>query len=255
MTRFSPDGKKVAYTKNKDLYVFDIAANKEIRLTTDATDKIYNGYASWVYMEEILGRGSRYAAFWWSPDGNKIAYLRTDDNPVPVFTLNRLDEADGVHGLIEATPYPKPGDPNPKVKMGIADIATTKTTWVKTDYNIDQYIAWPFWTPDSKKLAVQVLNRDQNDLKIILADPSTGDFTQIYNETRKTWVEFYETIYVMKDGSGFIVKSYKNDWENLYYYGWDGKLIAQLTNLNFRVTGIERVDEDQKLVYFTATGN
>jgi len=253
-TRFSPDGKKLAYTKNKDLYVFDIAANKEIRLTSDATDKIYNGYSSWVYMEEILGRGSRYAAFWWSPDGNKIAYLRTDDNPVPVFTLNRLDEADGVHGLLEVTPYPKPGDPNPKVKMGIADISTTQTTWVKTDYNIDQYIAWPFWTPDSKKLAIQVLNRDQNDLKIILADPSSGEFTQIYNEARKSWVDFFETTYVMKDGTGFILKSYKNDWDNLYYYGWDGKLIAQLTNLNFRVTGIDRVDETAKIVYFSATG-
>lgn len=253
--RFSPDGKKVAYTKKMDLYVFDIETNKEIRLTFDATDKIYNGYASWVYMEEILGRASRYAAFWWSPDGNKIAYLRTDDTPVPVFTLNRLDEADGIHGLIEATPYPKPGDPNPKVKMGIADIATTKTVWVKTDYNIDQYIAWPFWTQDSKKLAVQVLNRDQNDLKIILADPSSGDFTQIYNEKRRTWVEFYETTYVMKDGSGFILKSYKNDWENLYYYGWEGQLIAQITNLDFRVNSIERVDEAAKAVYFTATGN
>ena len=252
--RFSPDGRKVAYTKKMDLYVFDIEANKEIRLTSDATDKIYNGYASWVYMEEILGRASRYAAFWWSPDGNKIAYLRTDDNPVPIFTLNRLDEADGIHGLIEATPYPKAGDPNPKVKMGIADIATAQTAWVKTDYNVDQYIAWPFWTPDGKKLAIQVLNRDQNDLKIILADPVTGDFTQIYNESRKTWVEFYETTYVMENGSGFILKSYKNDWENLYYYGWDGQLIAQLTNLNFRVTGIERVDETAKVVYFTATG-
>ena len=252
--RFSPDGKKVAYTKNKDLYVFDIAGNKEIRLTFDATDKIYNGYSSWVYMEEILGRGSRYAAFWWSPDGSKLAYLRTDETDVPVFTLNRLDEPDGIHGLIEATPYPKSGDPNPKVKMGIADINTTKTVWVKTDYAVDQYIAWPFWTPDSKKLAVQVLNRDQNDLRIILADPSTGDFTQIYNETRKTWVEFYETIYVMKDGSGFIVKSYRSDWENLYYYGWDGKIISQITNLNFRVTGIDRVDEALKTVYFTATG-
>ncbi len=253
--RFSPDGKKVAYTKKMDLYVFDIVANKEIRLTDDATDKIYNGYASWVYMEEILGRGSRYAAFWWSPDGNKIAYLRTDDNPVPVFTLNRLDEPDGIHGLIEATPYPKPGDPNPKVKMGIADISTTKTVWVKTDYNTDQYIAWPFWTPDSKKLAIQVLNRDQNDLKIILADPATGDFSQIYKETRKTWVEFYETTYVMENGTGFILKSYKNDWENLYYYGWNGQLIAQLTNFDFRVNSIERVDETAKVVYFTATGN
>ncbi len=252
--RFSPEGNKIAYTRNKDLYVFDLLKNKEIRLTFDASDKIYNGYSSWVYMEEILERPSHYAAFWWSPDGTKIAYLRTDETDVPVFILNRLDEADGIHGKIEATPYPNPGDPNPKVKMGIADIETAKTVWVKTDYNVDQYIAWPFWTPDSKKLAVQVLNRDQNDLKIILTDPVTGDYSQIYDETRKSWVEIHEDIYVMKDGSGFIVRSDRNDWENLYYYGWDGKLIAQLTNLNFRVTGIEKVDEALKIVYFNATG-
>jgi dipeptidyl-peptidase-4 len=252
--RFSPDGKKLAYTKNKDLYVYDLSAGKEIRITSDASDKIYNGYASWVYMEEILGRASRYAAFWWSPDASKIAYLRTDETDVPLFTLNRLDEADGIHGLIEATHYPKPGDPNPKVKMGIADITSAKTTWIKTDYSIDQYIAWPFWTPDSKKLAIQVLNRDQNEIRIILADPSTGDYSQIYNDKRKTWVEFYEDIYVMKNGTGFIIRNYKNDWENLYYYGWDGKLIKQLTDFNFRVTAIDRVDEDLKMVYFSATG-
>ncbi len=252
--RFSTDGKKLAYTKNKDLYVYNLTDNKEIRLTFDASNKIYNGYCSWVYMEEILERPSHYAAFWWSPDGNKLAYLRTDETDVPVFTLNRLDEPDGIHGLIEATPYPKPGDPNPRVKMGIADIETTKTTWVKTDYNVDQYIAWPFWTPDSKKLAIQVINRDQNVINIILADPSTGDYTQIYNENRKTWLEFHEDIYVMKNGSGFIIRSYRNDWENLYYYAWDGKLISLLTNFNFRVTSIDRVDEDLKVVYFYATG-
>jgi dipeptidyl-peptidase-4 len=253
-TRFSPDGKRIAYTKNKDLYVYDLTINKEIRLTFDASDKIYNGYCSWVYMEEILERASHYAAFWWSPDGSKIAYLRTDETDVPVFTLNRLDEPDGVHGHIEGTPYPNPGDPNPKVKMGVADIATGRTTWIKTDYNVDQYIAWPFWTPNSKKLAIQVINRDQNLINIILADPSTGDFTGIYTESRKTWVEFHEDIYVMKNGSGFILRSYRNDWENLYYYGWNGKLISQLTNFNFRVTSINRVDEDLKLVYFSATG-
>src|ERR1035437_5170064 len=104
-TRFSPDGKRIAYTKNKDLYVYNLSDNKETRLTFDASDKIYNGYCSWVYMEEILERPSHYAAFWWSPDGNKIAYLRTDETDVPLFTLNRLDEPDGIHGLIEATPY------------------------------------------------------------------------------------------------------------------------------------------------------
>jgi dipeptidyl-peptidase-4 len=233
--RFSPDGKKIAYTKSKDLYIFDLSNNKEIRLTLDASDRIYNGYSSWVYMEEILGRPSRYAAFWWSPDGNKIAYLRTDESEVPIFTLNRLDEDDGIHGLLEQVPYPKAGDPNPKVKMGIADIASGKTTWVKTDYGVDQYIAWPFWTPDSKKLAIQVVNRDQNDIKFILADPATGDFKMIYNEARKSWVEFFEDIYVMKNGTGYLLKSYMNDWENLYYYSWDGKLISQITNFNWRI--------------------
>jgi dipeptidyl-peptidase 4 len=252
--QFSPDGRKIAFTRNKDLYVYDLVDKKEIRISSDATDKIYNGWSSWVYMEEILGRPSAYAAFWWSPDGNKIAYLRTDETLVPVFTLNRLDEADGVHGKIEVIPYPKAGDPNPKVKMGIADIATAKTVWVKTDYDVDQYIAWPFWTHDSKSLAIQVLNRDQNDMKYILADAATGEFKQIYNEVRKTWVEFSENIYVMKNGTGFILKSYASNWENLYYYSWDGTLIARLTNVDWRVKEIERVDEVSGIIYFTGTG-
>lgn len=253
--KFSPDGMKLAYTRNKDMYVYDIASMKEIRLTNDASDKIYNGYSSWVYNEEILGRPSRYAAFWWSPDSKKVAYMRTDESEVPVFTLNRLDEADGIHGKLELIPYPKPGDPNPKVKFGIAEVSSGKTTWVKTDYTVDQYLAWPFWTPDGSKLAIQVLNRDQNDMKFILADPATGDFVQIYSETRPSWVEFYEDIYVMKNGTGFIVRSYRTGWENLYLYGWDGKLVSQITNVPWRVNGIARVDEDTKTVFFNGTGN
>ena len=253
-TGFSPDSKKIAYTRDKDLYVYDLVTFREQRVTYDASETIYNGWASWVYMEEILGRPSAYRAFWWSPDGNRIAWLRTDEAGVPLFYLNHLDEAEGVHGQLEVTRYPKPGDPNPKVKMGIAEIATLKTTWVKTDYNTDQYIAWPFWTSDSKNIAIQVLNRDQNDMKYILADAVTGDYKIIYRETSKTWVEFSEDIYVMKNGTGFILRSYLSGWENLYYYGWDGNLIAKLTDVPWRVTGIERVDEEKGLVYFTGTG-
>ena len=86
----SPEGNMVAYTKNKDLYVFDIEAGKEMRLTFDATDKIYNGYASWVYYEEILGRGSQLSAFWWSPDGNNIAYLKQMTTRYPSLLLTGL---------------------------------------------------------------------------------------------------------------------------------------------------------------------
>ena len=253
-SRFSPDDGKVAYTKMKDLYVYDIINNREIRLTTDASDKIYNGYASWVYMEEILGRASNYAAFWWSPDGSKLAFLRTDETEIPFFTLNRLDQPDGLHGTLEVSSYPKAGEPTPKIKMGIADVESGQVTWVKTDYSVDQYIAWPFWTPDSKELAIQVVNRDQNELKIILADVFTGEVSEIYSERNSTWVEFREDIYVINDGSGFILRSYKSGWENLYYYDWKGVLISQLTDFDFRVTSISGVDEEKRLVYFTATG-
>ena len=252
--RFAPGDRRIAYTKDKDLYYYDLDSKGETRLTFDATDKIYNGWASWVYFEEILGRASRYAAFWWSPDAERIAFLHTDDSPVPLFHLNRLEDTDGPRGQLEITPYPKPGDPNPKVKMGIADLATGKTTWVKSDETKDQYTAWPSWTPDGKKLMIQVLNRDQNDMQFILADAATGDYTEIYRETRPTWVDFFEDIYVMKDGSGFLVRSCRNDWHNLYFYGWDGTLKSQVTNFSWKVNEIVRVDEARKEVYFTGTG-
>ncbi len=250
----SPDGSKVAYTKNRDLFVTDISTGEEKRLTFDAAGKVYNGYASWVYMEEILGRGTRYSAFWWAPDGKKIAYLHTDDNPVPDFIINRIDEEDGLHGTREIASYPKPGDPNPVVKMGIVDISTTETVWVKTEEDADQYIAWPSWTVDSKRLMVQVLNRDQNDMRFILADAGTGNFKEIYREQRTSWVDFFTDLYVFENGSGFLVRSYKSDWYNLYYYDWNGNLKSQLTNFDWRVTGITKVDEERGIVYFTGTG-
>ena len=253
--RFAPGDRKIAYTKNRDLYVFDLDRNEEIRLTSDATERIYNGWASWVYYEEILGRPSRYAAFWWSPDAERIAYLHTDDNPVPLYYINALDKSDGLHGRLETTPYPKAGDPNPVVKMGIAEIATANTTWVKTDESVDQYIAWPSWTPDSRGLMIQVQNRDQNDMRFILADAATGNFKEIYRETSPTWVDFFEDIYVMNDGSGFIVRSYRdNKWHNLYYYAWDGSLRSQITKFDWKVTEIVSVNEERGEIYFNATG-
>jgi dipeptidyl-peptidase-4 len=251
---FSPDAMKVAFTRGRDLYVVDIKSARETRLTFDGGEKIYNGWASWVYFEEILGRGSRYSAFWWSPDSRRIAYLHTDDNPVPEFIINRIDEADGLHGTQEIVPYPKPGDPNPIVKMGVVDINSASTVWIDTDETVDQYIAWPSWTPDGSKVMVQVLNRDQNDMRFILADASTGEFREIYRETRDTWVDFFTDIYVLEDGTGFILRSYRDDWDNLYYYGWDGSLIAKLTDVDWRVNSISRVDEKKGVVWFTGTG-
>ncbi|MDD4645689.1 MAG: DPP IV N-terminal domain-containing protein [Bacteroidales bacterium] len=246
--RLSPDQKKVAFTRDNDLYVIDLETNLEHRLTTDGTNLIYNGYASWVYFEEILGRGSQYCAFYWSPDSKKIAFLRFDDTEVPLYILMR---GDSLHGAPEYTRYPVPGDPNPKVKLGFADLETGKLSWAKFDYQVDQYIAWPTWKPDSKEMMIQVLNRDQNHMQFFMVTPETGDLRKIYDEQRPTWVDFFEDIYALSNGSGFIINSYRNDWHNLYYHNWDGKQLAHLTDVKWRVSGITKVDEAKGIVYFT----
>lgn len=253
-TAFAPDGSGIAYTREGDLYYYDLKSFSETRLTHDASAKVYNGYASWVYMEEILGRSSRYSAFWWSPDSRRIAFLRTDESDVPLFTLNRLEEADGLHGALEQVPYPKPGDPNPCVRMGIADVRNAGVVWVKTDENTDQYLAWPFWTPDGSRLAIQVVNRQQNRLSIVLADPSSGNYRTIYRDSSSTWLEFHENVHVMKDGSGFLLTGNSGGWNNIFYHGWDGRLISRVTDLGFNITSVERVDEMAGMVYFYATG-
>lgn len=243
----SPDGKKVAYTKNNDLYISNTETGIESRLTFDASETVYNGRASWVYMEEILGRSGNYKAFWWSPDSKMIAFLQSDDSPVP---QHPLYSADGKHGELEWEHYPKPGDPNPLVKMGIVHLSDNKITWVDEDETIDQYTAWPFWTPDSKQLFYQVLNRGQDYLQLLSANPNTGRNKIIYEERQPTWVEFFKDIYMMVDLSGFILRSDKDKAHHLYYYDLSGNLKARLTDGNWTVTKIVHVDEKNKKVFF-----
>ena len=132
----SPDRKWVAYTRNNNLFAMEVATKKEMQLTTDGNDSILNGYASWVYYEEILGRGSRYRAFWWSPDSKQIAYMRFDDSPVPVFPIYVIKDQ---HGYLENERYPKAGDKNPDVKIGVASVDNPKTVWADFNEKDDQY--------------------------------------------------------------------------------------------------------------------
>jgi dipeptidyl-peptidase-4 len=248
---FSPDENKIAFTRENDLYIIDLTAGKEIRLTFDGAELIYNGWASWVYYEEILGRSSRYRAFWWSPDSKMIAFLRFDDSPVPVFPLFR---AEGVHGELEMTRYPEPGDPNPLVKLGVIHLESGKTIWLDDTQKEDHYVAWPFWSPDSRTLVFQSLNRDQDDMRFIAADPYSGEIKEIYHEHQDSWVDFFEDIYIFKDGSGFLIRSDKSGWKNLYHYSFDGNLISQVTSFDWQVKSIECVNEKTKTVYFLGTG-
>lgn len=247
----SPDGNYVAYTKKNDLYTVDIRTQKENRLTTDGSDVILNGYASWVYMEEILGRASMYRAFWWSPDSRHIAYFRSDDSQVPVFTMT---DANLREGYVETLRYPKVGDKNPEVKVGIVSPDGGQTVWADFNAADDQYFGLPYWKPDGKSLLVQWMNRKQNQLKIWDVDLQGGQKKLFYTEEQKTWIDLDDQgkrISFLKNGKGFILSNDATGWEHLYYYDMTGKLINPITSGVFTVTDLNYVDETNGVVYFT----
>jgi len=248
----SPDGKYVGYTKNNDLYTVEIATQKENRLTSDGSDVILNGYASWVYTEEILGRASRYRSFWWSPDSKKIAFFRTDDSPVAPFTIT---DGPGTHGYVETERYPKVGDKNPEVKVGIVNPAGGAVVFADFNANDDQYFGAPIWTNDGSSLWVQWMNRKQNNLKIYAVDPTNGSKKQVYDEVQKTWIQLedgYERMHILANNKNFILESDKTGWNNLYLYDMAGKLINEITPGKFTVTDVNYIDEAKKIIYFTA---
>jgi dipeptidyl-peptidase-4 len=241
--RFSPDAKAIAYTRDNDLYVYDLASRLERQLTSDGSDTILNGDPSWVYMEEIIGRNSN--AFWWSPDSTRLVFMRFDDSPVPTFPIFH---ADGQHGRLEIQRYPKAGDPNPWVKMGVVSVADGRTVWLDFEEKVDHYIAWPFWTPDSRRLLVQWMNRGQDTIRIFDCDPGTGRKKQIFEEKQASWVEWFESLQFLDDGS-FLILSNADGWEHVYHHNIDGSLRRRLTSGKWRVNSIVRINETGGWVY------
>ena len=250
----SPDGKFVAYTSNNDLYCINIQTKKQKRLTVDGSNVILNGYASWVYTEEILGRPSKYRSFWWSPDSKHIAFFRTDDSPVPEYTIT---DGVGAHGYVEKERYPVAGDPNPEVKIGITAPEGGNIIWADFNEKDDQYFGMPYWSPDASTLIIQWINRGQNDLKLYSVNPADGSKKEIYDEQQKTWVQLedgYERLHFLSNNKNFILESDKTGWNHLYLYNMNGKLINPITSGKFTVLGITAIDEKNNLVYFTARG-
>lgn len=246
--RLSPDAKYLAYTRSNNLYALDLDAGLEFKLTDDGSETVYNGWASWVYFEEILGRGSRYAAFWWSPDSRRIAFLRFDDSPVPTFPIFR---AEGPHGKLEIQRYPKSGDPNPKIRLGVVTLPEIRTIWADIDENADHYVAWPFWLPDGSRLTFQWMNRGQDTIKIFAMDLETGKKEEIYHEKQAAWVDFFEDLHFFQDGSGFLLRSDVDGWRHLYHYDFRGNLLHRLTEGSWQVERVNLVDEKNGLVYFS----
>jgi len=245
----SPDGNYVAFTRDNNLFAIDLTTGKEYQYTNDGSEVVYSGWAAWVYYEEIFGRPSRYRAFWWSPDSKKLGFYRFDEAKVPMFPIY---SSEGQHGFLERTRYPKSGDPNPEVRVGIVDIASAKTTWADFNEKDDQYFGTPFWTPDGNQFLVQWMNRGQDNLVMYAVDPQTGKKSEFYSEHQKSWVEWFDAIHFLKESNSFVVKTDKDGWMHLYLYGMDGKLKNRITEGKYTVSDILYIDEDDDIIYFTS---
>jgi dipeptidyl-peptidase 4 len=252
---FSPDSNYVAYTRSNNLYTYNLLTNKETQLTTDGNNTTLNGYASWVYYEEIFGRPTRYRAFWWSPDSRKLAYMRFDESMVPMFPIY---VSEGQHGYLEETRYPKAGDKNPEVKLGIVSPEGGATVWADFNAKDDQYFGWPIWSPGTNQLWLPWMNRDQTNLKIYEVNMANGQKNEVYNEVQSTWIDLEDRvggrINFLPDGKRYIAQSDKSGWNQLYMYGMDGTLKYPITNGKFTVLGIRYIDPQNQVIYFTARG-
>jgi dipeptidyl-peptidase 4 len=249
---FSPDGRMVSFVRGGNLYVEDLSMQRRERaLTRDGSDKILNGRLDWVYQEELYGRGN-FGAYWWSPESTKITFLRLDESPVPDFPVVDHIPTDQ---RLENTPYPKAGDPNPIVKLGVVGSAGGDITWVDTGKYMpaDLLIVRVGWFPDGKRVYFLAQNREQTFIDLNAANPDDGKTTNLFRESTKAWIGINDDgIRWLKDGS-FLWMSDRSGWTHVYHYAPDGKLIAQVTKGDWDVRGMDGVDEGKGTLYFSST--
>lgn len=245
----APDNQKVAFLRGNDLYLITLADNREQALTRGGSDTRLNGRLDWVYQEELYGRGN-FRAFWWAPDSAQIAYLSFDESKVPVFTLP------GDHSQpqqLNQTRYPKAGDPNPIVTLGVVNLQG-ETRWLPSPYGDQEtLIVQVGWTPNGELLA-SWQNREQTWLDLRRYD-AAGNSAVMVRETSPAWVERLPLPTFLKDG-GFVWESDRTGHRHLYRYDKRYKLRNAITKGNWDVREVLGVDDgpDSKSgkVYFTA---
>jgi dipeptidyl-peptidase-4 len=245
--KLSPDGTRVGFVRDNDLWVSDLATGRETRLTRDGSETVINGTFDWVYEEELdLRDGWR-----WSPDGARIAFWRIDDGPVQSFTWMR--DTGGSYSQPVALRYPKAGSPNPKARVGVVETATARTTWIDTGPDSSVYLARMEWAESPTEVMVQRLNRHQNRLEVLMADARTGRVRPVLTETDSAWVDVDDDLSFIRGGRQFLWSSERDGFNHLYLYNRDGTVARQLTRGRWDVTQVFGVDEQGGWVYFSAT--
>jgi dipeptidyl-peptidase-4 len=242
---FSPDGTKLAYVFDNNLYIHDLATGQSKAITTDGKwNEVINGNADWVYEEEF----SFSRAYEWSPNGSYIAYYRFDESGVKEFNMTIFDDK---YNKDYRYKYPKTGEANSKVDIHIYNVASGNQVKAQFEQG-DIYIPRIKWTQNDSKLVVYWMNRLQNHLKLLMTDAATGTATTLYDEKNKYYVDINDDWWFLKDGKHFVFGSEMNGWYRLYLYSLDGKKKVELTKGAFDIADVHGVDEANRLVYYTA---
>ena len=232
--------------RDHNLWVVGVADGKERAITQGGTEEIRKGELDWVYPEELEIK----TAYWWAPDSSAIAYLEMDERKVSQYPM--VDFA-SPSGEAEMERYPVAGGANPSFAFSSLLLSGGEPRVMDIGTETDIYIPRVNWLTDSKHIAIQRLNREQNSLDLLIADTATGSTRVALTEKDPHWVNVSDDLYFLKDGKRFLWSSERTGYRHLYLYDLGGKQLAQLTKGEWEVSALDAVDESKGLVYFTAT--
>lgn len=247
---FSPDGNKVAFVRNNNLFYVSLSDMQEEQVTDDGKfNSIINGTTDWVYEEEF----SFVVGFEWSPDGKKLAFFRFDESRVKEYNLQFWGR--GLYPQDYRYKYPKAGEANSSVSIWFYDLATKKKVQADTGNEADIYIPRIKWTADANLLSIRKLNRLQNHMVVLHANATTGAAGVILDEKTDTYfdIEVLDDLTYLSNGKQFIYTSESGGYKHLYLYGIEGKLIRKLTSGDFEISEFIGFDEKTKTCYYIST--
>ncbi|MCZ8330954.1 MAG: S9 family peptidase [Flavobacterium sp.] len=246
---FSPDGTKIGYAKENDLFIYDIASKAITQVTTDGKkNEIINGITDWVYEEEF----AFVRAFDWSSDSKKLAFIRFDESKVPQFSMDMYQK--DLYPTSQTFKYPKAGEKNAVVSLHLFDVTSKVAKTVNLSNYNDFYIARLKWTNDANIVSAQILNRHQDNLDLIFVDATTAVAKVVLNEKDKAYVDVTDNLTFLKDNS-FIWTSEKDGFNHIYLYDKTGKLKNQVTKGKWEVTSYYGFDEKTKTVFYQSVEN
>ncbi len=244
--KFSPDGARVAYVREHNIYVESLDDGEITPLTTDGSERIINGTFDWAYEEEFHMRDG----FRWSPDGQSIAYWRIDATKIRDFLM--INNTDSLYSFVIPVQYPKAGEKPSGCKVGVVSASGGATTWMKVSGDPENnYIPRMIWSPDSKSLLIQHLNRQQNHNKITACDVQTGETKVVYEDKETTWLEVVDDFQFAKDQKSFTWVSEKSGWKAAYFVK-DGQE-RRVTPGHSDMISIQLMDEKGNWLYYIAS--